>query len=325
MKFGACLPTFGSCADRYVLSGYSPKKSLEEMFARASRVNGLGGIELVGNWHLNEGNFDEVKGMLERQNLKVCMMVPDLWTQGKWGLGTFTSKDPKVRQAALEEVKKVMDLAVAIDCDKVDLWFGQDGFDYSFQADYVQAWNQLVEGVRQCADHNPEVKVCIEYKLKEPRTHLFVNGAAKTLLLIEQVDRPNVGVLLDVGHSLAAGENVAEAISLSANYKGQNRLIYVHFNDNYRSWDDDLMVGSVHTIELLELLYWLTEAGYQDWFTLDIFPYREDGVRAAQESIAWIEGGIRLLERVGHERIGRLIAKGDPIEVSAMLREALLG
>ena len=40
----------------------------------------------------------------------------------------------------------------------------------------------------------------VEYKLKEPRTHCFVNSAAKVLLLLAGIDK--VGVLLDVGHAM---------------------------------------------------------------------------------------------------------------------------
>lgn len=321
LKFGACLPVFDSCADRYVISGYGKKKTLEELFISASEVEDIKGIELVGNWHINEANFDFVKSLLERTKLEVAMVVPDLWTQGKWGLGSFTSKDHKIRSEALKEVKRTIDMALALNCDKIDLWFGQDGYDYSFQADFSLAWKQLIEGVQECADYNPNIKICIEYKLKEPRTHLFINSAAKTLLLIEKVNRENVGALLDVGHALAAGENMAEAASLLAE---EGKLFYIHLNDNYRLWDDDMMVGSVHIIEYLELLYWLKRLKYQGWYTLDIFPYREDGIKAAKESIKWIKGLIGIIEKIGEERVETLINRGDATEISEVIRTVLI-
>jgi len=40
-KFGACLPTFGSCADRYCLSGYGPPRSMDQMLNRATKVKGM--------------------------------------------------------------------------------------------------------------------------------------------------------------------------------------------------------------------------------------------------------------------------------------------
>ena len=89
--------------------------------------------------------------------------------------------------------------------------------------------------------------------------------------------------MIDVGHSLMAYENVAESAAL-LHYFG-NKLMYMHFNDNWRLWDDDMTVGSVHTIEMLELLYWLDRLNYTGWYALDIFPYRENGIRAASESI----------------------------------------
>jgi xylose isomerase len=323
LKFGACLPVFDSCADRYVISGYGTKKTLEELFVSAREVEDLKGIELVCNWHINDGNFNFVKSLLEKTGLEVAMIVPDLWTQGKWGLGSFTSKDPKIRAEAIREVKKSIDMAEALKCDKIDLWFGQDGYDYSFQADFVSAWKYLIEGVQECAEYNPKIKICIEYKLKEPRTHLFINSSAKTLLLIERVNKENVGALLDVGHSLAAQENMAEAVALLARGNGKNKLFYVHFNDNYRMWDDDMMVGSVHIIEYLELLYWLDKVEYSDWYTLDIFPYRENGIKAARESIKWIKGLRKVLENIGYERIEELLTKDDITEVSKVIRIAL--
>jgi hypothetical protein len=75
---------------------------------------------------------------------------------------------------------------------------------------------------------------------------------------------------------------------------------------------------------MLELLYWLDRMDYSGWYALDIFPYREDGIRAATESIKWIQGLHGLLDRMGRARIGEVIAHGDAMEASAMLREALL-
>jgi xylose isomerase len=181
----------------------------------------------------------------------------------------------------------------------------------------------LIEGTIECAEHVPAVNLVLEYKPKEPRTHCFIATVGKTLLLIEKVKRPNVGAMVDIGHALMAYENVAESAAL-LHYFG-NKLMYMHFNDNWRLWDDDMTVGSVHTIEMLELLYWLDRLDYTGWYALDIFPYREKGVRAATESILWIEGLHRLLDRIGRDKIAQVVASGDAMDASAMLREALLG
>lgn len=323
-KYGACLPTFASCADRYCLSGYGGgAKTVEGMLDLAASVPNLNGIELVGNWHINDENMERMKGAVRERGLEVCMLTPDLWTQAKWGRGSLAAPDPATRRAAIREVQKVMDWAVAVGCRYVDVWPGQDGYDYYFQSDYHQTWRWLVEGLRACANHRHDVTVLVEYKPREPRTHIYVNSAAKTLCLIQEVDRPNVEVLLDLGHASQGGENPAESIAFLQR-PGVRKLGYMHFNDNWHCWDDDMMVGSVHQAELLEVMYWLLRTKYTGWLTLDIFPYREDGVKAASESIAWIEGALAIIERVGLKTIDDLLKKADATEVSRFLRECFL-
>ena len=132
----------------------------------------------------------------------------------------------------------------------------------------------------------------------------------------------NVGVLLDLGHSTAALENPAEAAALISRYK--DKLFYIHLNDNYRFWDDDMMPGSVSIPVLMEFIYWLDEIGYDDYYTLDIFPFREDGVKAAIESIEWIKTMENVIEKYGREKIRAVIENGDAVGSMKMMREALI-
>ena len=317
--FGACLPTFGSCADRYCLSGYGGGgTTMAEMLDLAKQVEGLDGLELVGNWHVNDENIHDVAKMFDDRGLKISMLVPDLWTQAKWGRGSLAAPDTPTRRAAVNEVKKVLDWAAELGCPYIDVWPGQDGYDYAFQADYPEAWKWLRDGLAECADHNDKVRILVEYKLKEPRTHCFVDSAAKVLLLLTDLDK--VGVLLDVGHAMAAGEHAPEAAALLATH---GKLDYLHLNDNYHCWDDDMMVGSVHLVEYLELAYWLKRLNYQGWLTLDVFPYREDGVRAATECREWMEAFFRAVDRVGMEAIAKVIQGADACAASQLVRQAL--
>lgn len=323
IRFSANVNTFNACADRYVLSGYGERMTTDQLIQAATRVEGLSGLEVVGFWHVNDDNVAQVNRRIHDAGFEVTCVTPDIWASAKWGRGSLASNDPAVRRDAINEVKKSMEWARQMDCKVVDLWFGQDGYDYPFQADYLSAWNRLIEGTIECAEHLPDVNLVVEYKPKEPRAHCFIGTVGKTLLLLERVNMPNVGAMIDVGHALMAYEVTAESAAM-LHYFG-NKLFYMHFNDNWRLWDDDMTVGSIHTIELLELLYWLDRMAYDGWYALDIFPYREDGVKAANESIRWIRGLHGLLDKMGRERIASVIASGDAMEGSAMIREALLG
>jgi sugar phosphate isomerase/epimerase len=323
LRFSANINTFNACADRYVLSGYGQRLTSEELIQAATRVEGLTGVEVVGMWHVNDDNLATVHRQIKDAGLEVTCVTPDIWASGKWGWGSFAANDPAIRRDAIHEVKKSMEWAKQMNCQVVDLWFGQDGYDYPLQADYPAAWDRIIEGTIECAEHVPDVRLVVEYKPKEPRTHCFIGTVGKTVLLIEKVNKPNVGAMIDVGHTLMAYENAAESAAL-LHYFGR-KLYYMHFNDNWRLWDDDMTVGSVHTVEMLELLYWLDRLDYDGWYALDIFPYREDGVRAASESIRWIKGLHGLLDKMGRDRIGQVVASGDAMEASALIREAMLG
>ena len=317
--FGACLPTFGNCADRYCLSGYGGGgKDMKEMLDLAKTVKGLDGLELVGNWHVNNDNIREVAKMFDDRGLIISMLVPDLWTQAKWGKGSIAAPDVKTRKAGIDEIKKVMDWAAELNCKYIDVWPGQDGYDYCFQADYVEAWKWLSESIADCSEHNDKVRILIEYKPREPRTHCFVDHVGTVLLLLKDLDK--VGVLLDVGHAMQGAENVAQAAALLSSY---GKLDYIHLNDNYGDWDDDMMVGSVHIIAYLELVYWLKRINYKGWLTLDIFPYRENGVAAATQCKEWMEAMFRSVDRGGMESFAQVIHNADACEASALIRKAL--
>jgi len=317
--FGACLPTFGSCADRYCLSGYGGGgTTMQEMLDLSLQVDGLEGLELVGNWHVNDDNIRDVAAMFADRGLKIPMLVPDLWTQAKWGKGSLAAPDATTRQAGIDEVKKVMDWAAELDCPYVDVWPGQDGFDYCFQADYVEAWKWLRDGLAECAEHSDRVRILVEYKPREPRTHCFVDHVGTVLLLLQGLDQ--VGVLLDVGHAMQGAENVAAAAALLSSY---GKLDYLHLNDNHGDWDEDMMVGGVHLVAYLELVYWLKRVNYTGWLTLDIFPYREDGVTAAVECREWTAALFRAVDRVGMAAIGDVIRTADACAASRLVREAL--
>lgn len=321
-RFSAILSILGSCSDRFVPSGYSPPKNLTELFDAALKVPDLQAVELIGDWHISRENVKLIQSELTRTGLKVAAIIPNIFGHQKWGKGSFTAKDIETRKAAISETKTMMDIAAELKCDLINLWLGQDGYDYSFQADYIQEWDWLITGLRECADHRKDVKLSLEYKIKEPRVHLYVATMSKALLIEQEIDRENIGITVDVGHSLNCYENVAESIAILK--KRGNKLFHLHLNDNYRLWDDDLMVGSIHIIEYLELLYWLEKIDYQGWYSFDQYPYREDGIKALQESILWIKGLQNLISKINTNNLERLIREGDPTEASSFLRRALL-
>ena len=323
MRLAAILSNFGNRADRFLVSGYGTDRSLEQVFDSAVEVPELEGVELVGTWHLTPETLEEVRQHLARTGLAPVSVIPNLFGTAGFGKGSLSAHDGGVRREAVAVIKQMVDLARAIGCPCVCIWPGQDGYDYPFQADYVRSFEWLVEGLQECADYAPDLRFALEYKIKEPRTRSFISTVDRTLVLINAVGRENVGATLDSGHSLQAYENPGEAAAL-LQLNGR-KLFHVHLNDNYRLWDDDLIFGLVHPVELLELIYWLRKAGYDGWCSFDQYPYREDTVRAIAESARWFRSLEALLDGAAMDEIDALLATGDATAASALLRKLFFG
>ena len=164
------------------------------------------------------------------------------------------------------------------------------------------------------------MRFCIEYKPREPRNRMVFSSCARTLLAIEEMGCDNVGILLDFGHSLYGGESPAEAAKLALS---RDRLFAIDVNDNFRGWDDDMVVGSVHLLETFEFFHALHTAGWEGVWQLDQFPFREDSVQAAKDGIETMRGFHRALLRLDHEALREAQDAQDALLAQRIVKKAL--
>lgn len=319
--FGAGIWMFGRFLDRYATDGYGPNVSMSDAIRRAGEVGGIEAVDLNFPFWSPDVTLADLRPALEETGIRVAAITPDIYSR-EFTRGAFTNPDAKTRARAVEVVARATEIAYELEADYVKLWPGQDGFDYPFQVDYRALWQLALEGVRQVAEPHLGMKFAIEYKPKEPRVHIVFSDAARTLLAIEELGLANVGILLDVGHSLYAGESPADAVQLIV---ARDRLLGIDFNDNFRSWDDDLAVGSVHFFETLEFLLALRRSGWDGIWQLDQFPFREDAVEAARSSIRVLRAMNRLLDRIDLDRLHGLQLGQDGLGAQRLVHEALFG
>lgn len=311
---------FGQFIDRYATDAYGPPIGTLEAIARAGEVGSLSVVDI--NYPFDAGvTTTAVKAALERAGLRAIAVTPAIYTR-QFRRGAFTNPDPQIRQAAIDLCKAAIDVARTLGADYVKFWPGQDGYDYPGQSDYLDLWDLSVRGVHAVASTDPKMGFAIEYKSKEPRAHLTLSSAARTLLAIEETGLENIGVVMDFGHSLFAKETPAEELQLLAR---RGRLRSVEVNDNWREWDDDLSVGSVHLIETLDFLLALRRIGWSRPILLDQFPFREDPVAAARRSIAMVQLLDERIERIDAEQLRAVQSRQDSLQAQQLLHQALLG
>jgi xylose isomerase len=300
---------FGRFVDRFATDGYGPDVTMPEAIRTAASVEGLVAVDLNFPFWGRDVALAEVRSALDATGLRAQAITPEIYSR-RFCRGAFTNPDPKVRQEAVDLIARATDVGLELGVDYMKIWPGQDGFDYPLQADPRRLWELSVEGMQKIAGPHPGVPFAIEYKPKEPRTHMFFSDAARTLLAIEDIGLDNVGVLIDFGHSLYGGESPAAAVELCV---ARGRLIDVDLNDNFRSWDDDLTVGSVHLLETLEFLLSLKRAGWDKPWKLDQFPFREDPAEAARASIRMLSALLCLAESIDADELAAARERQDAL------------
>jgi xylose isomerase len=286
---------------------------------RAGTVEGLGAVDINYPQHVEGIDRARLADTLAEAGLAVGAV--NLRYDQRFALGAFTHPDASTRRAAIELTIEAGRLALELGARHVIVWPAHDGYDYPFQVDYRRLHADAVDAFRSVADALPELFISLEYKPLEPRTFHAASDMGTSLLLVRDARRENVGVTLDFAHSLMAGENPAQA---AARALAEGKLFGLHLNDGHGRADDGLVVGSVHPIATLELLYELQRGGYQEHIYFDTFPVNEDPVAEATRNVArlrdlWrradaLHGAPLEVARERHDALGVLDLLGTPLE-----------
>lgn len=318
-QYAAILGNLGNTKDRFC-AGYKDNPDTMTMLRQAAGIANVTGIELVGTWDIRPDNVKEMSRALKDVSLQCVSIIPDLFADKVYWKGSYSAPDAAVRRQSIDYTRQMCDIARELGCGTINIWPGQDGYDYLLCADYEAGRSWMCEAVAELAMAYPDLKFALEYKPMEPRTHSYLARMADTLLLAQETGCENVGVTIDTGHAFAAGEVVGEAIVLAK--RAGNRLFHMHFNDNHGRWDDDMIVGTVHSSCYIEALYWLDKTGYSGWLSMDQYPYREDAAGAIGESVAWLIQFDKIVQNHRAE-IDQLIVAQDAVATSRFLRSVL--
>jgi xylose isomerase len=288
----------------------------------ASRIEGLGGVELIYPTHVDEGNVAAIKRACAEGRLKVVSVNPNVWSDPLFAKGAFCSASAEARRKAVDYGKAAYDVAKELGAGYSCLWPGQDGFDYPFQADYDELWAREREGIGAVARYATGHRIGIEYKAREPRSHILLDSASTVLLFSRQIEAPNVGIHLDFGHALLAKENPAESVAKAS---AEGKLFGVHLNDNYGSSDEDMLPMSIHNIETMEFLHRLRVSRYEGWISFEFAARSEDPVEACALSIRNFRRLERALDRLDTGLLERAQASQSAGASLEMANAALMG
>lgn len=303
-KLSANAAFFGVRRDRF--NQYQPPRSLEERFALVAQVEEIRGIELKYPADFSEP--DLVRSLLDRFGLELAAVNVDLKNVEHFRYGALSAASSETRSHAVDLLRGGMDAAAEFGTALATTCPVMDGYDYPFQVDHTGAWERFIDSVSRAACYRTDVKLLLEYQPNDPHARILLGDVGKVLHVCAEVNAPNLGANLDVGHAFAAGESPAEAAALLAH---KDLLHYLHASDNPSDGGDwDMISGAVHFWDWVELLFTLDQVGYQGWLGADIAPKFEDPVKVYRSNAQMIRSMQRLLEKAGREQIKSLQSRG---------------
>lgn len=315
-KYAIITGFMGKVKDRFI--DYQPPREMEEMLEMSSKVKGCSGVEVV-----YPQNFDDpvkLKALLKKYNLGVSTVNLNVKGEEKWRFGSFSNPNPAIRKEAVKYLKTAMDAAAELGCNIVTTALLNDGADYPFELNYIRAFNDCLDGIREAAEHRSDVKISLEYKASEPRAHCLFNNAGKMAYFCHLTGKDNVGVTLDTGHALQAQEIPAD----SAAFLGTTgKLFYVHVNDNFRNWDWDMVPGTINLWDQIEFALYLKKLGYNSWITADVFPQRHDPIRIMEKTFEWMDFIFDVVEKIDEKKLFEMMETEDSFAILDYLRSFL--
>lgn len=317
LKHSVMVPLMGRQSDRF--HEYQSGHDFAERLAMTQRVRGVDGIEVVYPSDFVEPR--QTVAAIQASGLPVSAVNLNVKSSKKWQSGSFTSTDAQLRADAVADLKIVMDLAAELDAWMVTCCPLIDGHNYSFQSDYTKQWHWLEQGIAKAAQHRSDVKISLEYKLNESRNYVILGDMGRSLYLCEKLGLPNVGVTMDVGHALVAKETPAAMVALAAQ---AGRLFYVHFNDNGREWDWDMLPGSVNLWDLVEMLFYLDRLDWEGWLAYDVLTRDGDVVETMSATISIMKAAKALLDKLGRDKLEAFVEEGIPARAFEYLVRSLL-
>ena len=175
----------GETKDRF--RGYNAQASVEQKLSMVSSMEGVDGVEMVYPYEVPEAA--ELKQLLDKHKVNIACINVNIKSDDDFVLGGISSENPERRKKAVKFIKEAKDYAEAVGADKVQCCPLGDGYEYNFQEDYLKAWNYMREGFSEAGEYKPEIKLFVEYKPNEVRGKCFIDTAAKTICMLQQIGK----------------------------------------------------------------------------------------------------------------------------------------
>ena len=212
---------------------FSSRAVVEDPFSWAYELedHGYTGWEIVqeGTQCLTNETLTQVQDIHDTTNLELTLHLP-FSDMNLGGLNTG------IRNEVLHQMKDYLQRA----SDFVELAVVHPGYLSPHGAQLPDlAWKTNIESLQSLCDFAADCGITIAVENMPEVPKIFGKYPKEILQMVEEVNRDNVGLTLDIGHANTMGAKVMD--DFLQMYKG--RVSHVHLHDNMGKSDEHLPIG----------------------------------------------------------------------------------
>ncbi|HMO36637.1 MAG TPA: sugar phosphate isomerase/epimerase [Gemmatales bacterium] len=171
-----------------------------------------------------------------------------------------SSSDASIRAAAVDRLKWVVDMLAAMGSETLCGPYHSPLGVFSGQGATADEKKYAAETLRTVAEYAAQAKVRLAIEYLNRFECYFINTAADTAALVQQVNHPNFGCMYDTFHAHIEEKEPRAAIAAVAPH-----LFHVHISENDRGTPGS---GQVRWDESFQAI---KQTGYDGWLVIEAF------------------------------------------------------
>jgi xylose isomerase len=190
-----------------------------------------------------EGIVKKAKKLQRETGVKLLWGTADLFSHPRYTHGALTNPDPKVVATAGLQIKRAIDMTVALGGKTYLFWGGREGYTTLLNTDMKQERELMARMLRMAVDYGREAGLkgpfFIEPKPREPSIHQYDHDAATTLGFLREFDLIDDFMLnIEGNHATLAGHSFEHELRIASN-AGKLGSLDINRGDAGVGWDTD--------------------------------------------------------------------------------------
>ncbi|PLT34473.1 sugar phosphate isomerase/epimerase [Bacillus sp. V5-8f] len=227
-------------------------ESLEDSLIRLKKY-GYQGVELAGE--PDSIDLTETKKLLSEYGL-VCSSICGIYSPER----DLSSSNEKIRENAIQYVKKCIDLAKNLNASTVIVVPTCVG-KLSPETSVEQEWNHALSSVKEVAPYAKEQNITLVIEALNRYETYLVNNLNLALRFVEEINHESVKMMADLFHM-----SIEERDNIEILTKILPHLGHVHIADNTRE------AAGLGQTDFKPVISFLKEKNYNGYITMEFLP-----------------------------------------------------